>query len=408
MKILFVHKQILFPRDTGGKIRVLNLLKHLAKWHEVTYVSNLRPGEEKHLEEMRKLGLRMEPIVGESSRRGGTKFYVEAIGNIFSSKPFTIARNFDPAVRARVGELLSSESFDLVICDTVVMAPHTIGHTDVASVLFQHNVEAQILRRHATIASRIPKRLYMRDQWRKMSRFEADCGGKFDAVIAVSELDKKLFEEDYGWSHVRAIDTAVDTEFFQDESRGVQNRVTFLGSMDWMPNQDGVKWFVENVWNRIRTVRPEAEFHVIGRNPPADIVRLSSRPGVIIQGGVDDVRPYLAETTAFVVPLLVGGGTRLKIFEAMASGCAVVSTNIGAEGLSVVPGEHFLAADEPQLFADAVVKLLSDQRFRDGIRNAAKRLVRERFGCEPIARQFESICLDTVARKRRALEHSAK
>ena len=127
MKILFAHKQILFPRDTGGKIRVLNLLKHLGRWHDVTYVSNLRPGEEPHLPAMRELGLRVETVPGQTSKRGGVRFYTEALGNFLSRYPFTITRNYDPAVRAKVAELLAAEPFDLLICDTVVMARHTVG-----------------------------------------------------------------------------------------------------------------------------------------------------------------------------------------------------------------------------------------------------------------------------------------
>ena len=153
MKILFAHKQILFPRDTGGKIRVLNLLKHLARWHDITYVSNLRTGEENYLPAMRELGLRVETVPGQTSKRGGLRFYTEALSNFLSRYPFTVTRNYDPAVRSKISELLTADPFDLVICDTVVMARHTIRIPVTASVLFQHNVEAQILKRHAEIAS---------------------------------------------------------------------------------------------------------------------------------------------------------------------------------------------------------------------------------------------------------------
>ena len=330
MKILFVHKQILFPRDTGGKIRVLNVLKHLSRWHQVTYVSNLRPGEEEYLSQMEALGLRLEVVSGDTSKRGGACFLASAAANVLSPYPFTISRNYDPAVRAKLAELLTAERYDLLICDTIVMARHTIGLPVPASILFQHNVEAQILRRHAEVASGHLKRWYMRGQWRKMVRFERYCGDHFGAVIAVSEQDKALFEKEYGWKHVHAIDTAVDEEFFQHSGTPeVAGRVIFLGSMDWMPNQDGVKWFVREVWPAIRASHPQATFHIVGRNPPGDVRALSATPGVTVVGGVPDVRPHLAEAAVVVVPLLVGGGTRLKIYEAMAMGRAVVSTTIG-------------------------------------------------------------------------------
>ncbi|HVK14184.1 MAG TPA: glycosyltransferase [Gemmataceae bacterium] len=403
MRILFLHKQILFPRDTGGKIRALNVLKHLARWHDVTYVSNLRPGEEEHLPAMEALGLRMSTVPGTTSRRGGLRFYAEAAAGVASSDPFTITRNYDPAVRARVAELLAAEPFDLIICDTIVMARHVIGLPGPARILFQHNVEAQILRRHAEVAPGRLKRWYMRRQYDKMVRFERDCGRHFDAVIAVSEQDKVQFEREYGWPNVHAIDTAVDEEFFRSDPAGeVTGRVTFLGSMDWMPNQDGVRWFVRDVWPQVRDRSPTATFHVVGRNPPPDVRALEKTTGVHVLGGVPDVRPHLAETSVFVVPLLVGGGTRLKIYEAMASGRAVVSTTIGAEGLPVVPGEHYLAADRPDVFATAVADLLGDADRRGRIARAADTFVRGRYGSEPVARQFEAICRAVVTAGRSA------
>jgi glycosyltransferase involved in cell wall biosynthesis len=400
MRILFVHKQILFPRDTGGKIRVLNLLKHLGRWHEVTYVANLRPGEEKYLPQMKDLGLRLETVTGETSRRGGARFYAGVMKNLFSRYPFTISRNYDPQVRSKIEKLLSGEPFDLAICDTIVMARHMIGLPMPACILLQHNVEAQILRRHAEISKGFLKRRYMSDQRRKMVKFERECGKCFDTVIAISELDKLQFEREYGWNKVHAIDTAVDEDFFQNDGmREIADRVVFLGSMDWMPNQDGVGWFVREVWPRIRRSRSSATFHIVGRNPPTEIRKLSAVPGVFVVGGVDDIRPYLAEAAVVVVPLLVGGGTRLKIYEAMAMNRAVVSTRIGAEGLPVVPDEHYLEADEPPKFAEAVLRLLTDAPQRLKLGQTADRFVRERYGSEKVARQFEEICIATVANR---------
>lgn len=404
MKILFVHKQILFPRDTGGKIRVLNLMKHLPRWHDVTYVCNLRAGEEQYLAQMKELGLRMAAVPGEPARRGGPRFYAGVAANVLSPRPFSINRNYDPAVRARISELLSDERFDLLICDTAQMARHTIGLPAPATVLFQHNVEAQILRRHAEVSPGRLKRWYMAREWRKMVRFEGETGRRFDHVIAVSEPDRLLFQKEYGWPNVSAIDTAVDTDYFAPRPAAeVPERVAFVGSMDWLPNQDGVQWFVREVWPKVRTAHQGATFHIIGRNPPAAVQALAKEPGVEVLGAVPDVRPHLAEAAVVVVPLLVGGGTRLKIYEAMAMGRPVVSTAIGAEGLPLTPGELFLEADAPDHFAAAVGRLLADPGLRARIAGAADRFVRERYGSEPVARQFDAICREVVDRKRGAV-----
>jgi len=401
MKILFLHKQILFPRDTGGKIRVLNLLRHLARWHDVTYVCNLRSGEAPLLPQMADLGLTMEAVPGEASPHGSARFLASAVANLASPRPYAIDRNYDARLRRRIEELVRSERFDLVICDTVQMARHTIGLDLPPTVLFQHNVEAQILERHAQVSDGALKRAYMFNQFRKMESFEGSCGRHFDHVIAVSEPDAAIFRRRYGWQHVDAIDTAVDTDFFQPQpQQEVRDRVVFLGSMDWLPNQDGVRFFADDVWPEVIRARPSAVFQIVGRNPPPAVVALAQRPGIEVTGSVPDVRPHLAQASAVVVPLLVGGGTRLKIYEAMAMARATVSTTIGAEGLPVAAGTHYLQADTPAQFAGDVVRLLEDDALRRRIGDDANAFVREHYGSETIARQFEAICRGVVDRVR--------
>ena len=400
LKILFLHKQILFPRDTGGKIRALNLLKHLARWHDVTYVCNLRRGEEALLPQMDALGMKIEAVPGEASPHGGLRFYAGALANLASSRPYTVDRNYDPALRRRIEALLRQERFDLVICDTVQMARHFIGLDLPPAILFQHNVEAQILQRHAEVASGA-MHAYMERQHRRMAAFEGGCGRHFDHVIAVSRQDARIFAERYGWRDVDAIDTAVDLDLFEPRPQDeVEGRVTFLGSMDWMPNQGGMRWFCDEVWPRVLAKRPDARFQIVGRSPPPSIQALAQRPGIEVTGSVPDVRPYLAAASVVVVPLLVGGGTRLKIYEAMAMARATVSTTIGAEGLPVENGTHFFEADDPERFAADVLRLLDDAELRRGMGEAANRFVRDHYGSEPIARQFEAICLDVLSRVR--------
>jgi glycosyltransferase involved in cell wall biosynthesis len=399
MKILFTHKQILFPHDTGGKIRVLNLLRHLARWHEIIYLCNLRPGEEKHLQEMRALGLRVETVPREDSRRRSLRYYGEAILNVLTPLPFTVVRNFDPVLKTRAAALVRDESFDLMICDGIQMTPHFVDLPVPAKVLFQHNAEARLLERHAQSDPTWLRRRYMANQYRKMCRFEAEYGARFDAVIAVSEPDRQAFERDYGWPHVRAINTAVDLDYFQPTGRPEQaGRVVFVGSMDWLPNQDGAWFFINEVWPLIRARRPDATFQIVGRDPPTTLRRLSGRNGVDVVGRVPDVRPYLEEAAVIVVPILVGGGTRLKIYEAMAMGKPIVSTTIGAEGLVYTPREHLLVADDPTAFASSVLSLLEAPQVRGQMGESARRLVTERFSAETVARQFDEICRATVQR----------
>ncbi len=397
MKILFIQKRILFPVDTGWKIRTLNVLKHLAGWHDVTYLCNLQSGEEEFVPAMRELRVQLETIPWRETPRGGVGFYRDLLLNIFSPYPFTVNKDYNRRLRRRAAELLSEQTFDLVVCDFVQMARNVVGLQGPPKLLFQHNVEAEIYRRHAANGPTGPRRGYMTLQSRKMRHFEAHAGGQFDGVVAVSERDREIFTSEYGWRHVHTIDTAVDTDYFQPNGCPKQSdRLVFVGSMDWLPNIDAARHFVRDIWPHIRASRGQAKFQLVGRNPDAAVQRLNDVEGVDVVGTVPDVRPYLAEASVVVVPLLVGGGTRIKIFEAMAMGNAVVSTSLGAEGLDVQPGKHIELADSPKEFADKVVSLLENDTRRKELGDTARDHVCRHFSAEAVARQFHRICRRTA------------
>lgn len=392
MNVLFLQNRVLFPADAGGKLRTLNVVRHLARWHNLTYVCSARPEDEPYLPQMQALGLRVEAVPRPAGSWGKAGVYAAAVRNLFSSLPLSIAKNYDPAMRARVQALLAQEPFDLIVCDFLQTALCAVGLPGPPRLLFQHNVEAEIFRRHAETNAGLWGR-YFASQWRRMADFEAAVGKAFDLVVAVSEKDRAYFEDAYGWPNVRAIDTGVDTTYFQPASTpGIPGRVLFLGSLDWMPNQQGVTFFVQHVWPAIRARHPRATFQIVGRHPSRDVRKLHGLDGIEVVGTVPDVRPYLAEAEVVVVPLLVGGGTRLKIFEAMAAGKAVVSTTIGCEGLPVEPGKHLLVADEPAELAGAVGALLDSPASRATLTGAALALVVEKYGAETVARQFEALC----------------
>jgi len=392
MKILFIQNRILFPTNTGGRIRTLNVLRYLAKWHDVTYLCNLEAGEESHCDAMREVGLRLETVPWKSPALGDLKFYISLALNFFSRDPFNVSKDNNPLLRARAEALVAQEDYDLVICDFIFMVPIAKGLASRGSLLFQHNVEAQIFQRYVETAANWPRRLVMSMQWKKMVRFEKESGKYFDAVIAVSDQDREQFERDYGWKHVHVIDTAVDVDFFQPREEELPNEVAFVGSMDWLPNQEGVEWFVKKVWPQVRQEHPTAEFKIVGRNPSRQVESLADVAGVEVLGTVPDVRPYLDRAALVVTPLLVGGGTRIKIFEAMAMEKAVVSTSIGAEGLKVEDQKHILLADSVTEFATAVNRLLASREDRIQIGQAARTLVCEKFAAEPVARQFDAVC----------------
>ncbi|MEK6246691.1 MAG: glycosyltransferase family 4 protein [Planctomycetales bacterium] len=400
MKILFVQNRILFPTNTGGRIRTLNVLRHLAKWHDITYLCNVENGDKPHLEQMKQLGVTLETCQWKGTKPDQWKFYWGLATNCCCSLPFSVSKDNNPLLRRRAEQLTAGSPFDLVICDFVQMLPATIGLPCRASILFQHNVEAQILQRHAETDRGWLRRRVMSMQWKKMRRFEQQSGRQFDAVIAVSDEDRATFKNQYDWDNVQVIDTAVNVDYFQPRQQVDDNvNITFVASMDWLPNQEGAIWFAREVWPLILAEYPKARFRLVGRNPSRKVESLAAEQGVEVLGTVPDVRPHLADAAVIVVPLLVGGGTRIKIFEAMAMGKAVVSTTIGAEGLKVTAGKHILLADSASDFARATSRLLANSAQRKQMGDAAHQLVNENFSAESVARQFEQICQQAVDSK---------
>jgi polysaccharide biosynthesis protein PslH len=235
----------------------------------------------------------------------------------------------------------------------------------------------------------------MKLQWRRMHRLEARECGRFARVIAVSEQDAEIFQSRYGIPSVAAVPTGVDVEYFQPglEAEVTPKNMVFVGSMDWMPNDDGIRWFAESVLPLVQKQEPGATLTVVGRSPTQAMRRLAEGiPGIEVTGTVPDVRPFLRRAAISVVPLRVGGGTRLKIYEAMAAGTPMVSTTIGAEGLPVRHGEHLLIADSPEAQADAILSLLADRQRALDMADRARRYVAENCSWDAVAEKFLSAC----------------
>jgi glycosyltransferase involved in cell wall biosynthesis len=228
-----------------------------------------------------------------------------------------------------------------------------------------------------------------------MWAFEAKMCPQFDCVVAVSREDREQMQQEYGVEAIYDVPTGVDTTFFRPsgERKRKPQSLVFTGSMDWLPNEDAIRYFTEQILPRIKQAVPGVTLTVVGRDPFPGLVELSKRDSsVVVTGRVDDVRPYMDEAAVYIVPLRIGGGTRLKIYEAMAMEKPIVSTSIGAEGLPVANGEEIVLADTPETFADAVVGLLQQEDRATAIGKRAAAKVREQFGWDTVADSFAAIC----------------
>jgi polysaccharide biosynthesis protein PslH len=227
-----------------------------------------------------------------------------------------------------------------------------------------------------------------------MERYERTYLNRADHVLAVSEQDRNAFSKFVDPSRITVIPTGVDVDYFRPSSELEQtpNSLVFSGAMDWMPNEDGILYFIHEILPLIRREIPEISLCVVGRDPSRKLRDLAaSLPSIQVTGRVEDIRPFVRRSAVYVVPLRIGGGTRLKIFEAMAMGKSIVSTTIGAEGLPINPGKDVLIADQPQEFADATVALLKDPSRRTEMGRAARELVGTRFSWESIVQPLNRV-----------------
>jgi sugar transferase (PEP-CTERM/EpsH1 system associated) len=393
--ILWLKTELLHPVDKGGRIRTYNMLRALRREHRVTYLT-LDDGTAAPdaVERATEYCHDLVRVPFSPPAKGTAAFFADLAANLISPLPYAVARYRVPAMRRAIERAVVAGDVDVVVCDFLAPSLNVPDDLGVPVVLFQHNVEAVIWERHAQVARNPVKKAYMREQWRRMRRHEAAECRRVDHVVAVSPQDAAVFRRDYGAHSVSDVPTGVDVDYFHPSGREPRrpHELVFTGSMDWLPNEDAILWFAADILPRVRARVPDATLTVVGRNPTAPVRALDRVGGVSVTGSVPDVRPYIERAAAFVVPIRIGGGTRLKIYEAMAMQRAVVSTAVGAEGLPVRDGTDALLADEPDAFAAAVVALLQDPARAEAVGAAAAAVVRTQFSWDAVTARFASDC----------------
>lgn len=404
MHILWLKTELLHPVDKGGKIRTYNMLKELKRDHRITYLTlddgladaGARKQAEEYCHEL-------VCIQHQQRDKFTPGFYGELLFNLVSTLPYAIKKYQSALMRREIIERARSGAFDVLVCDFLAPAANVPSELPCPTVLFQHNVEAMIWKRHYEVQSNPFKKAYLWGQWRKMRSFEKEMCRRFDCVIAVSAGDREQMRLEYSARAVFDVPTGVDTNFFRPGGREKvsANNLVFTGSMDWLPNEDAIRYFTEQIMPRVKQTVPDLTLTVVGRNPYPALLDLSKRDSsVIVTGRVDDVRPFMERAAVYVVPLRIGGGTRLKIYEAMAMEKAIVSTSIGAEGLPIRDGKEILLGDTPDSFAESVVRLIGDRALAQELGRQAAKTVREQFGWENVAERFGEICEGALPRKR--------
>jgi len=397
VRILWVKAGKLLPVDTGGKIRSYCILKELSRCHQVTLLSYHNGVRDETYENAIRLefpGCRCICTgLPDSNTIGKSLHYLR---NAFRRVPFAVSRFNTRQVVREVTACVCTGAFDVVVCDFLAASLNFQDTGKTPVVLFQHNVESVLWQRKKSMETNVAKRLVYALEALKMENYEIRTLRRLRHVISVSDQDKCRMLEMAPNCLVSVVPTGVDaSKVVAPASRNeTRPKIVFTGSMDWQPNIDGVFFFCRDIFPLVQRDFPDAIFQVVGRNPPLKVRRLAST-SIEVTGTVPAVDEYLQQATLVVVPLRIGGGTRLKIFEAMAKGKTVISTTVGAEGLDIKDGREIVLADAPNEFASRICALLRDPSLRSRYEHAALSNVRQH-DWSYIAKHFAGVLERTV------------
>ncbi len=412
MKVLFLAPYLPYPPRGGGQLRIFHLLRLAAERHDVHLLTLVHgdpssAGNAAALARLRELcAVDAVPApVHTSTRR------LRAL--TLSTLPDMVLRGHEPRFTIAHRSLLPRERFDIVQAESIEMAQYGRPVAHAGKPYQRHgqlplfcydafNAEYVLQRRAFLTDLRHPRKLpaaaYSLLQWRKLLRYERGLARNFDLVLAVSEPDRRIIQRASPDVPIAVVPNGVDTDFFQfRHPRSVHRAASehrpyllFTGTLDFRPNIDAVRWFVDAIWPRVRTRSPGLEFCVVGQRPAPDIMALSSSPGVRVVGPVEDVRPWFEGASAYVLPMRVGGGVRLKLLETFAMGLPCVTTSLGAEGLAgLKAGMHALVEDTPDGFATAIERLLADRPLARRLAESGRRLVVLDYDWRAVARRME-------------------
>ena len=405
MNILYVTPRLPYPVDTGAKIRTFNLIKQTrAVGNRVVLLSFIYTEKEKTgIEAIEDMGIDVITVKGNDS----IDLFMMAKA-FFHGLPLTVAKYRNKKMVFALNELINNCGIDLVHFDHVHLGQYADYCNGIPSVIDEHNVESIILRRYAERESNLLKKIALKREYRKMKQFERKQCLKASKVFVVSENDRdiliKLCSNDID---PEIIPNGVDTEYFTTPDTRVRSEakpprrghltpedesIVFVGSMDWLPNVDAVNYFCKDILPLIWEKKSKTKFCIVGKEPPSKIRSMAKRDNrIIVTGSVEDVRPFVAASEVFAVPLRIGGGTRLKILEALASGRAVVSTSIGIEGLDVKANEHLLVADSNYDFAGKILHVLENERLRSQLGEKGSRFVKENYDWNNIGKKLINV-----------------
>ena len=402
LKVAVLDEELPFPLTSGKRIRTFNLLSRLADRHRVTVLCHRNPNRAEAIaaeEAFRDLGIETVVVDRAVPAKSGPAFYARLARNLLSPLPYSVATHASPALADAVRQFARDNPVDVWHCEwtpyaQVLRAALGSELADARWTVMAHNVESLIWQRYTEAETNLVKRWYIRRQWRKFEQFERWAYTAATRAIAVSHEDAKLMRARFGIEQAEVVENGVDVEYFKPQ-RDVNRdpaKLLFLGSLDWRPNLDAALLLLDDIFPKVREKVPGATLALVGRRPPEWLTtRAANTPGARVFADVPDVRPFLATCGMLVVPLRIGGGSRLKILEALATETPVVSTRVGAEGLHLTPGRDLVVTETPAEMVAAILEMIRHPDDAQETAENGRQRVLARYSWEPLTDHLDAV-----------------
>ena len=414
LNILVIAPQLPYPPDNGGISRLYNLYGRLARKHRLTWLCPVWPGNEIYVQEAERICDRVIELSRDWQPRlpdsGWRKQLMRVVAHLHWERLFEFFFGYVEAPglywlpasserRGLVDDVASSMDFDLVVCEFEGNAELVPEKSDAPTAIMLQNAPSTLYKRIRRVYD--PSwmdRLFFWPEWAKVVRYEKRNYAQFDLAGVVSEADGRLVQRRCPNLHTELVPNGVDLDYFRPIPKSTSSHtLLYFGHFGYPPNSDAIRYFCADILPLIRKAIPDVQVLVAGRRPPQE---LSSIEGVQVLGFVPDIRTSLAQAAVVIVPLRVGGGSRIKILEALAMEKAVVSTTLGAEGLEVTHEEHVMLADRPADFADSVIRLLENPQLRTHLGQNGRALVEQHHDWDVLAAKVDKAFQQIVAKGR--------
>lgn len=402
MHILFLTQILPYPPTSGPKVKTWHVLRYLAeRGHKITLASFVRPEELPYIDTVEEVCSTVHAVPIRRSRVKDVSYFLRSL---VSGRPFLVERDDLSEMRAVVNRVIQSESVDVIHADQLTMAQFAFpleenGKKKPVTVFDAHNAVWTITERmkeNAPFFLRPPLWL----ETKRIKQYEGMIVSDFHATLAVTEPDRvALLDAVHAYGNGReniapisVIPIAVDTrQIGPVERQGGSLNILTMGTLYYPPNADGIRWFVQEVFPRVREKMPKVTLTIVGKNPPRDFVRLSEDPqsGVTVTGFVEELDPYFAKSALMVIPVRAGGGMRVRILEAFARAMPVVTTTVGLEGIQAERGTEVLVEDAPESFAASVLNLLQDTELQSRLAANGRRLVETRYDWQVVLNELD-------------------